>query len=76
VTNWLNYAKADRGLARLLEGYAPLEDRFDSVPGTTGLDREIDTLAWKVPIPAGEECKNPLCRRVFSISAPRMRMRS
>ena len=70
VTNWLNYAKADLGLARLLEGYAPLEDRFDSVPGTTDLDREIDTLAWKVPIPAGEECKNPLCRRVFSIFGP------
>ncbi|OUM02561.1 alpha/beta fold hydrolase [Variovorax sp. JS1663] len=70
VTNWLNYAKADLGLARLLEGYAPLQDRFDSVPGTTDLDREIDTLAWKVPVPAGEECKNPLCRRVFSIFGP------
>ncbi|WP_077001064.1 alpha/beta fold hydrolase [Variovorax sp. KK3] len=70
VTNWLNYAKADLGLARLLEGYAPLQDRFDSVPGTTDLDREIDTLAWKVPVPHGEECKNPLCRRVFSIFGP------
>ena len=70
VTNWLNYAKADLGLARLLEGYAPLEDRFDCVPGTTDLDREIDTLAWKVPVPDGEECKNPLCRRVFSIFGP------
>ncbi|MDR6534979.1 alpha/beta fold hydrolase [Variovorax soli] len=70
VTNWLNHAKADLGLARMLESYAPLEDRFDSVPGTTDLDREIDTLAWKVPVPAGEECKNPLCRRVFSIFGP------
>ncbi|MDM0058229.1 alpha/beta fold hydrolase [Variovorax fucosicus] len=70
VTNWLNYAKADLGLARLLGGYAPLGDRFDNVPGTTDLDREIDTIAWKVPIPAGEECKNPLCRRVFSIFGP------
>jgi cholesterol oxidase len=70
VTNWLNYAKADLELARLLEGYAPLADRFDSVRGTTELDREIDVLAWKVPIPSGEECKNPLCRRVFSIFGP------
>ena len=70
VTNWLNHAKADLGVARLLEGYSPLRDRFDSVPGTTDLDREIDTLAWKVPVPAGEECKNPLCRRVFSIFGP------
>ncbi|GAA4354212.1 hypothetical protein GCM10023165_45210 [Variovorax defluvii] len=70
VTNWLNQAKADLGLAGLLEGYAPLNERFDSVPGTTDLDRAIDTLAWKVPIPAGEECKNPLCRRVFSIFGP------
>lgn len=67
VTGWLNDAKADIGLARVLENYAPLNGRFDSVPGSTDLDREIDTLAWKVPVPAGEECKNPLCHRVFSI---------
>ena len=67
LTSWLNDAKADIGLARVLENYAPLNGRFDSVPGRTDLDREIDTLAWKVPVPAGEECKNPLCRRVFSI---------
>ncbi|KQP12792.1 GMC oxidoreductase [Pseudorhodoferax sp. Leaf267] len=70
VTGWLNEAKADIGLARLLEGYAPLADRFDSVPGTTDLDRSIDTLAWKLPVPAGEACKNPLCRRVFAIFGP------
>ncbi len=67
VTGWLNDTKADLGLARLLESYAPLQDRFDGVPGTTDLDREIDAIAWKVPVPAGEQCKNPLCRRVFSI---------
>lgn len=67
VTGWLNNTKADLGMARLLENYAPLEDRFDIVPGTTDLDREIDTLAWKVPVPAGEACKNPVCHRVFSI---------
>ena len=67
VTSWLNAAKADLGLARLLEGYAPLHGRFDSVPGTTDLDRTIDTLAWKLPVPDGEACKNPLCKRVFAI---------
>ncbi|WP_326541244.1 GMC oxidoreductase [Pseudorhodoferax sp.] len=70
VTNWLNEAKADIGLVRLLENYAPLADRFDSVPGTTDLDRTIDTVAWQVPVPTGEACKNPLCRRVFAIFGP------
>ena len=67
VTGWLNDAKADIGLARVLESYAPLDGRFDSVPGSTELDREIDTLAFKVPVPDGEQCNNPLCHRVFSI---------
>ena len=67
VTGWLSQVKADIGLARLLEAYAPMNDQFDSVPGTTDLDRTIDTIAWKVPVPAGEECKNPLCHRVFSV---------
>jgi cholesterol oxidase len=67
VTGWLSQAKADIGLARLLEHYAPMNDRFDSVPGSTDLDRTIDAVAWKVPVPAGEECKNPLCHRVFSV---------
>lgn len=70
VTNWLNAAKADIGLARLLEGYAPLQGRFDSVPGTTDLDRTIDTLAYKLPVPEGEACTNPLCRRVFAVFGP------
>ncbi|MDQ6685122.1 MAG: alpha/beta fold hydrolase, partial [Pseudomonadota bacterium] len=70
VTGWLNEAKADLGAARLLQGYAPLAGHFDSVPGTTDLDRQIDTLAWKVPMPVGEQCKSPLCHRVFSIFGP------
>ncbi len=67
ITGWLNNTKADMGLARLMEAYAPLEDRFDCVSGTSDLDREIDTLAYKVPVPVGEHCKNPVCHRVFSI---------
>jgi cholesterol oxidase len=70
VTSWLNAAKADIGLARLLEGYAPLHGRFDCVPGTTDLDRTIDTLAYQLPVPDGEACKNPLCRRVFALFGP------
>ena len=70
VTDWLNAAKADIGLAQLLEGYAPLNGQFNSVPGTSELDRTIDTVAWQLPVPAGEACKNPLCRRVFAVFGP------
>ena len=33
-------------------------------------DHEIDVVAWSVPVPDGEQCKNPVCRRIFSIFGP------
>ncbi len=30
----------------------------------------IDTICWNVPVPAGEECKNPVCHRIFSVFGP------
>jgi cholesterol oxidase len=67
VTGWLSYLKADLDLVALLEAMAPFKAGFDVVPGSTDLDHEIDAVAWNVPVPPGEECKNPVCRRIFSI---------
>lgn len=68
VTTWLNEAKADLQLARVLEGVQALAGQFNSVPAVpaTDLDHQIDVMTWGVPVPDGEACKNPVCRRVFS----------
>jgi len=67
LTGWLNDTKADLGLARLLETVSALDGCFDTVPGTTDLDHQIDVLAWNVPVAAGQACKSPLCHRVNAI---------
>lgn len=66
VTNWLNYAKSDLNLARILAGLKPLNDCFDFVSHGTPLDNEIDVAVFNVPVPAGQACNNPTCRRVFA----------
>lgn len=83
VTNWLNEAKADLGLVKLLEARAELGGRFDCVPASSRpdpgpdtdptADARIDVLAWGVPVPDGEACKNPVCRRVFALFGPSYR---
>lgn len=88
VTNWLNQAKADLGLVKLLEARTELGGRFDCVPASsrhaadaqdaaaqaaTRADARIDVLAWGVPVPDGEACKNPVCRRVFALFGPSYR---
>lgn len=89
VTNWLNQAKADLGLVKLLEARAELNGRFDCVPASSRqtlgpqpdaqaqaaarADAKIDVLAWGVPAPDGEACKNPVCRRVFALFGPSYR---
>lgn len=87
VTNWLNEAKADLGLVKLLEARAELNGRFECVPASSRLDpgpnadpmadaradAKIDVLAWGVPVPDGEACKNPVCRRVFALFGPSYR---
>ncbi len=70
VTNWLNYLKVDLNAVRLLEGVSQLQGGFDVVPGTTQFEHEIDFAAWNLPVPPGEECKNPVCRRIFGIFGP------
>jgi cholesterol oxidase len=70
VTDWINDLKADMGMVGLLERVGALKGVFQLVPGTSELDAEIDIAAWNVPVPEGEQCKNPVCHRVFSIYGP------
>ena len=74
VTNWLSYLKVDSNLVQLLDNMNTFSDGFDIVPGGSQTDEQtdhaIDVVAWNVPVPVGEECKNPVCRRVFSIFGP------
>lgn len=70
VTTWLNYLKVDLDLVRVMERMSALAGGFDVVPGGSLLDHEIDAVAWNVPVPAGEECKNPVCHRIFTIFGP------
>lgn len=70
VTTWLNEAKADLNLATVLDHMDDLHGQFDSVAPppqhATMADHRIDVATWGVPVPDGEACKNPVCRRVFS----------
>ena len=76
VTNWLNYVKADIRLARMLGGRMGVIDlrTLDEGEGTHEDDvqkaKTLDTMLWSVPVPPGEVCTNPLCRRVFSLFGP------
>ena len=78
VTNWLSYLKVDLDVVRLLERMSQFDGAFNVVPPTdTGqaaeqvmFEHEIDFVAWNVPVPPGEECKNPVCRRIFTIFGP------
>ena len=68
VTGWLNYLKADIGLVGVLErkGFDTL-----SIEGGDSLeDKKMDAMLWKVPMPPGEDCKNPVCHRIFSVFGP------
>jgi choline dehydrogenase-like flavoprotein len=70
VTDWMNYLKADIGTAKLIGQVAQLGGHIGFAPGGTDLDYEIDAVAWNLPVPEGQECKNPACRRVFGIFGP------
>ncbi|MCR5867453.1 alpha/beta fold hydrolase [Aquincola sp. J276] len=73
VTDWLSYLKTDLDLPRLLQGLSEFKQGFDIVSRNqppTELDYEIDTVLWNVPLPEGEQCTNPVCKRIFSIFGP------
>lgn len=71
VTNWLNYVKSDLGMAQLLGGLSILDGVFDFTPDPANqTSNKIDVVAYQVPVPEGQECKNPTCRRVFAVYGP------
>jgi len=70
VTDWLNYMKADLGVASMLGEISLLDGHFDFVSQGTEADNEIDAIAYQIPVPDGQACKNPTCRRVFGVFGP------
>jgi len=74
VTNWLSYLKVDLDLVGMLDKMDEFKDGFNIVPRSgpdvPEFERKIDVVAWNVPVPDGEECKNPVCHRIFSIFGP------
>jgi len=89
VTNWENFLKADIDLVGLLEhsdeNHRPdsLPDMRETIPlvpakadKSGSPDKQsaaLDVLCWQVPLPPGEECNNPVCRRVSAIFGPSYR---
>ncbi|EDL47923.1 GMC oxidoreductase [Erythrobacter sp. SD-21] len=70
VTDWLNYLKADLGVAGALSQISLLDGHLDFVSQGTETDYEIDAVAYQIPVPDGQACKNPTCRRVFGVFGP------
>lgn len=70
VTDWLNYMKADLGIAGMLGEISLLGGHIDFVSSGTEKDYEIDAIAYQMPMPEGQECKSPTARRVFGVFGP------
>jgi cholesterol oxidase len=68
VTDWLNYLKADIGVGEILAatGTHKIDIRSDDSDEAKG----IDAMLYRMPVPPGEECNNPVCHRIFSIFGP------
>jgi len=73
ITNWLNDLKSELGVSRLLQNMPEFGGHVDFVPGGTDFDSQLDAVLWGVPVPEGEACKNPVCRRLFAIMGPSYR---
>jgi len=65
VTNWLNYLKSDVNIVPLLE-----EKIGETVLLAVENTNATDVICWNIPVPEGEECKNPVCHRVFTFFGP------
>ncbi len=70
VTDWMNYLKADVGMAQLMSNLGQIGEFFDFSSGDSETDHEIDAIAYNLPVPNGQACKNPTCRRVFGVYGP------
>ena len=71
VTDWLNYLKSDLGMSQLMGRISQLDGVFDFTPNAEDdTSNEIDAVAFQLPVPEGQACKNPTCRRVFGVYGP------
>ncbi|MEZ5679929.1 MAG: GMC family oxidoreductase N-terminal domain-containing protein [Erythrobacter sp.] len=70
VTDWLNYMKADLGVAGMLGQISLLDGHIDFSSQGSDEDYEIDAVMYQIPVPDGQACKNPTCRRVFGVFGP------
>ncbi|MEQ1588452.1 MAG: hypothetical protein ABL895_21380, partial [Cyclobacteriaceae bacterium] len=69
VTNWLNYLKADVHMVKILEDTHQIST-IDIRSSDSTKDKGIDALLWNLPVPEGEECTNPCCKRIFAVYGP------
>ncbi len=69
VTNWLNYLKADLHMVKILEDAHQIST-IDIRSSDSTTDKGIDAMLWQLPVPEGEECTNPCCRRIFAVYGP------
>jgi pimeloyl-ACP methyl ester carboxylesterase len=70
VTDWMNYMKADLDMAHLMSSLGKAGEFFDFSSGDSETDHMIDAIAYNLPVPSGQACKNPTCRRVFGVYGP------
>jgi pimeloyl-ACP methyl ester carboxylesterase len=70
VTDWMNYTKADLGMAEMMSNLGKAGQVFDFSSGGTETDHLIDAIAYNLPVPSGQACKNPTCRRIFGVYGP------
>ncbi len=76
VVNWMNDLKADLGVAHLVRSLdlpkfgIDLRHKVSFRSSKRQADKVIDAAVWALPMPEGEECANPVCRRVFALWGP------
>jgi len=73
VTNWLNNAKADLDIIQEMEDLPIIKKNHNTInmnSGTSVFDRALDVMCYQIPEPPGEQCNNPVCRRVFASYGP------
>lgn len=76
VVGWLNDFKSDLGIAQLIRRIdlpkmgIDLRHKVDFRSSNSAADKTIDVALWTLPVPDGEQCTNPVCRRVFALWGP------
>jgi hypothetical protein len=70
VTDWMNYMKADLGMAQMMSNLGSAGKVFDFSSAGSDTDHMIDAIVYNLPIPDGQACNNPTCRRIFGVYGP------